>query len=217
MIMKLDQMIHKILPHDDLFYVLLEESAANVVKGGEALKMLMTCKTQEDRMKTAYTIKSIEHDGDALTHKIFRELNSTFVTPIDREDIHLLASVLDDIIDHIDGAAARFALYKVPEVPPMMAQLIELLSHSIVEVENGVRKVRNLNDYNAMEEILKRINEYENQADFLFDAAVAELFEKEKDPIALIKLKEMYVGLETATDKCEDAANVLEGLLIKHN
>lgn len=215
--MKLDQLIHKLLPKDDYFYVLLEESAANVAKGGEALKKLGSCKTQEDRVKSAAVIKEIEHQGDAITHKIFNALNSTFVTPIDREDIHLLASVLDDILDHIDGAAARFALYKVSEVPPMMEKLIALLSESIMEVEKGIHRLRNLNDYHTMQEILKRVNDYENEADAVFDAAVAELFETEKDPIKLIKLKEMYVGLETATDKCEDAANVLEGLLIKHN
>ena len=215
--MKIDQLIRKLLPKDEKFYQLLEESTANLVKGGEALNMLPKCKTQEDREKTASVIKEIEHQGDSITHRIFNELNSTFVTPIDREDIHLLASALDDVLDHIDGVTARFNLYKVQAVPENMVHLIEVLNKSIVELSNGVHHLRNLNDMKSLGEIIKKVNDYENEADTIFDQAIADLFEKEKDPITIIKLKEIFVGLETATDKCEDAANVLEGLLIKHN
>jgi uncharacterized protein len=215
--MKLDLLIRKLLPKDDKFYQLLEESAGNLVKAGEALRMLPKCKTREDRVRTAQVVKEIEHCGDAITHRIFSELNSTFVTPIDREDIHLLASALDDVTDQIDGVAARANLYRVPAVPDSMIDLIEVLNKSIAELSNGVRHLRNLNDQKGLGEIIKKVNDYENQADAIFDGAIADLFEKEKDPINVIKLKEIFVGLETATDKCEDAANVLEGLLIKHN
>ncbi|MFZ1977183.1 MAG: DUF47 family protein [Bacteroidota bacterium] len=215
--MKLDQWIRKLLPKDEKFYQLLEESTTNLLKGGEALRMLPKCRTQQDRENTAAVIKDIEHNGDSITHRIFNELNSTFVTPIDREDIHLLASALDDVLDHIDGVAARFNLYKVPSVPDIMVDLIEVLNKSIIELTDGVHHLRNLNDMNSLGEIIKKVNDYENQADMIFDRAIADLFEKEKDPITVIKLKEIFVGLETATDKCEDAANVLEGLLIKHN
>ncbi len=215
--MKLDFWIRKLLPKDEKFYQLLEESTTNLVKAGVALRMLPKCRTQQDRENTAAVIKDIEHAGDSITHRIFNELNSTFVTPIDREDIHLLASALDDVLDHIDGVAARFNLYKVPAVPDIMVDLIEVLNKSIVELTDGVHHLRNLNDMSSLGEIIKKVNDYENQADMIFDRAIADLFEKEKDPITVIKLKEIFVGLETATDKCEDAANVLEGLLIKHN
>jgi predicted phosphate transport protein (TIGR00153 family) len=215
--MKLDFWIRKLLPKDEKFYQLLEESTTNLVKAGVALRMLPKCRTQQDRENTAAIIKDIEHAGDSITHRIFNELNSTFVTPIDREDIHLLASALDDVLDHIDGVAARFNLYKVPAVPDIMVDLIEVLNKSIVELTDGVHHLRNLNDMSSLGEIIKKVNDYENQADMIFDRAIADLFEKEKDPITVIKLKEIFVGLETATDKCEDAANVLEGLLIKHN
>ena len=215
--MKLDLWIRKLLPKDEKFYQLLEESTTNLLKAGVALRMLPKCRTQHDRENTASIIKDIEHAGDSITHRIFNELNSTFVTPIDREDIHLLASALDDVLDHIDGVAARFNLYKVPAVPDIMVDLIEVLNKSIIELTDGVHHLRNLNDVRSLGEIIKKVNDYENQADMIFDRAIADLFEKEKDPIAIIKLKEIFVGLETATDKCEDAANVLEGLLIKHN
>jgi len=215
--MKIDRILKLLLPHDENFYNLLEESAQNLIKAGVELKMLPLCKTQADREAAAKKIKDIEHDGDSITHRIFSELNSTFVTPIDREDIHELASALDDILDHIDGCANRFALYKITRVPKTVNQLIEVLILSIAELKNGVHLLRNLNDIEDFKASFTKVNEYENQADDIFDKAVADLFDKEKDPVQIIKLKEVFVGLETATDKCEDAANVLEGILIKHN
>jgi len=215
--MKLDQIIKRLLPRDDHFFVLLEESAQNLVKAGEELKILPLCKTQKQRIEAARRIKDIEHDGDSITHKIFSELNSTFVTPLDREDIHELASALDDILDHIDGCANRFALYKITRVPQAVPNLIDVLILSIHELKNGVHFLRNLNKAEDLQKSFMKVNEFENQADDIFDQAVADLFDKEKNPIQIIKLKEVLVGLETATDKCEDAANVLEGILIKHN
>ncbi|MGA3287886.1 MAG: DUF47 family protein [Bacteroidota bacterium] len=215
--MKLDQFIKKFLPHDDNFYVLLEESAQNLVKAGVELKKLPFCKKQSQREETAKRIKDIEHEGDSITHNIFSELNSTFVTPLDREDIHELTSALDDVLDHIDGCAHRFAMYKITRVPKAFSQLIDVLFLSINELKNGVHLLRNLNKTDLLQDSFKMVNEYENQADEIFDQAVADLFAKEKNAIQIIKLKEILVGLETATDKCEDAANVLEGILIKHN
>jgi uncharacterized protein len=215
--MKIDQFIKKFLPHDDNFYVLLEESAQNLVKAGVELKKLPLCKKQSQREEIARRIKDIEHDGDLITHNIFSELNSTFVTPLDREDIHELTSALDDVLDHIDGCAHRFAMYKITRVPKAFSQLIDVLLLSIDELKNGVHLLRNLNKTDLLQDSFKMVNEYENQADEIFDQAVADLFAKEKNAIQIIKLKEILVGLETATDKCEDAANVLEGILIKHN
>ncbi len=215
--MKLDQIIKRFLPRDDHFFVLLEESAQNLVTASKELKILPLCKTQKQRVEAARRIKDIEHDGDSITHRIFSELNSTFVTPLDREDIHELASALDDILDHIDGCANRFALYKITRVPQAVPNLIDVLILSIQELKNGVHLLRNLNKAEDLQKSFMKVNEYENEADDIFDQAVADLFEKEKNPIQIIKLKEVLVGLETATDKCEDAANVLEGILIKHN
>lgn len=215
--MKLDQLIKKLLPHDEHFFELLEESAQNLVKGGVELKKLPQCKKQSQREEIAKRIKNIEHDGDLITHNIFSELNSTFVTPLDREDIHELASALDDVLDHIDGCAHRFAMYKITRIPEAFSQLINVLFLSINELKNGVHLLRNLNKNDLLQDSFKKVNEYENQADEIFDQAVADLFAKEKSAIQIIKLKEIMVGLETATDKCEDAANVLEGILIKHN
>ncbi len=135
----------------------------------------------------------------------------------DREDIHRLASSLDDILDNIYGAVVRFELYRIKDVSADMMKLIEILDRSARELHKGIYMVRDLHKRDEVGEVLKKVRECENEADTAFEEAVAALFEHDKDPINIIKLKEIYVGLETATDKCEDAANVIEGLLIKHS
>lgn len=214
--MKIDYLIRKILPQDDKFFRLLEESTQNLLKASHVLKTLPACKTLEEREKVVTQLRDLEHEGDALTHKIFSELNSTFVTPLDREDIHHLTSSLDDIMDHIDGSAARFTLYRIQRCPDLVGKLIDVLHLSVSELHRGVGLLRNLRQYEELQKVFKKVNEYENEADALFEIAIADLFDHEKDPIQIIKLKEIFVGLETATDKCEDAANVLESILIKH-
>jgi predicted phosphate transport protein (TIGR00153 family) len=214
--MKLDLFIQKLLPHDDRFYILLEESANNIVHAAELLRELSQCKNDRDRERIVGRVKELEHRGDDITHRIFSELNSTFVTPFDREDIHKLTSSLDDILDHIDGSAGRFTLYKIRKSPPQMVKLIEVLYHSIVELNRAVGMLRHVHLSNDLQTVFQKVHQYENDGDSLFEQAVADLFEKEKNPVQIIKLKEIFVGLETATDKCEDAANVIEGILIKH-
>ncbi|MBI4811054.1 MAG: DUF47 domain-containing protein [Ignavibacteriales bacterium] len=204
-----------LLPKDDKFYNYFEQSTKNLLKAAELIKQLPNT-TETQKQLVVRQIEDVEHRGDAITHEIFAELNKTFITPIDREDIHILASALDDILDNINGSAARFLLYKITDCPPIMSKLIDILYASINELHRGIGLVRELDKPDLLREVLKKVNEYENEADAMFEMAVADLFENEKDPIKIIKLKEIYVGLETATDKCEDAANVLEGLLIKH-
>ncbi len=214
--MILDRWIKRLLPKDDTMYAMLEESTSNLVKAGHVMKKLAVCTTVKQRDEIVKLVKDLEHEGDSITHRLFSELNAKFVTPLDREDIHELASALDDVLDHLNGAAGRFSLYKLKRCPPRMVELIDVISSSIEQLHAGVALLRDLTDYEAMQVVLRKVNEYENEADAIFESAVAELFEKEKDPIAVIKMKEIYVGLETATDMCEDAANVLEGILIKN-
>ena len=213
--MKLDHLIQILLPHDEKFYAYFEESAQNLVDASKVLLELRSGSGLE-HAETVRRIHDLEHKGDNVTHKIFAELNATFVTPFDREDIHILASALDDVLDYIDGSAQRFVLYKLKNCPPEMARLIEILQGSVNELQKGVSLLRDFRRSAELQKVLERVNEYENEADGVFQGAIAELFENEKDAVQIIKLKEIYVGLETATDKCEDAANVMESLLIKH-
>ncbi len=204
------------LPHDEHFFSLFEESARNIVLASETLLKLPAASPAE-RIKVVERIKDLEHEGDTVTHRIFSELNGTFVTPFDPEDIHVLASALDDILDFIDGGAGRFMLYKIPECPPAMVKLIECLHASVTELQHGVTLLRKLNKPAELRKAIERVNELENVADGIFERAIANLFEEMANPIEIIKLKEIYVALETATDRCEDAANVLETILIKHS
>jgi predicted phosphate transport protein (TIGR00153 family) len=213
--MRIDSIIQALLPHDEKFYQFFEESAQNLKKATELLQVILSSR-YEERVAHVEQMHELEHLGDTVTHKIFAELNATFVTPFDREDIHVLASALDDIMDFIDGSASRFVLYKIHETPPDMIRLANILDSSVRELIPGIRLLRDLRNPEKLQNILKKVNEYENDADEVFQNAIAKLFEEEKDAIKTIKLKEIYVGLETATDKCEDAANVLETLLIKH-
>ena len=214
-VMRLDRLIQVLLPHDEKFYAFFEESAKNLVDAAELLPALSRG-SGADHEKIVNRIHDFEHQGDMITHKIFAELNATFVTPFDREDIHTLASALDDVMDYIDGSSARFVLYKIDSCPERMVQLMEILKKSVAEIYRGVGLLRDFRQAATLQKVLERINEYENEADAVFEGAIAELFENERDAIRIIKLKEIYVGLETATDKCEDAANVMETLLIKH-
>ncbi len=213
--MKLDRLIQVLLPHDEKFYQFFEESAANLIQAADLFNGMFEGNMQ-DHERIVIKMHELEHHGDSVTHKIFAELNSTFVTPFDREDIHLLASVLDDVMDCIDGSASRFVLYKIENCPSHMRTLATILQESVVELRRGVALLRDFRKSKELQRILEKVNEYENTADDIFEEGIADLFDHEKDPIRIIKLKEIYVGLETATDKCEDAANVLETLLIKH-
>lgn len=214
--MMLDRLIQKLVPRNDKFYNLIEESTANLCEAAELMNTLTVSEGTKERNRIVKAIDDLEHKGDTITHKIFSTLNSTFVTPLDREDIHALTSVIDDVLDHLNGSASRFSLYKVKSFPRDMTKLVHILGHSIKELHAGVALLRSLHEPARLQEILRKINEYENEADTVFEKAVAKLFEKERNPIKLIKLKEIYVSLELATDKCEDAANVLEGIQIKH-
>jgi len=214
-LMRLDRLIQVLLPHDEKFYSFFEESAQNLVDAGKLLPELFAAKDL-DRELVLNKIHDLEHHGDTVTHKIYAEMNATFVTPFDREDIHLLASALDDIMDYIDGSASRFVLYKIRKSPSELQKLVEILQKQVWELQQGVKMLRDFRNAGPLQKVLEKVNEYENEADTVFEHGVANLFEHEKEAIQIIKLKEILVGLETATDKCEDVANVLESLLIKH-
>jgi uncharacterized protein len=212
---KIDRLIQILLPHDEKFYSFFEDMTKLLQKASIALKKI----PDSDPVQTKALvdeIEDLEHQADEVTHRIFAELNATFVTPFDREDIHALASSLDDIMDYINGSASRFVLYNVKATTQYMRRLMEIIQLQVEVVGRGVSYLRDFKNSQMLQEVLKKVNEYENDADTVFSLAIADLFENEKDAIELIKLKEIYIGLETATDRCEDVANVLESILIKH-
>ena len=203
------------VPKDRKFYPLFEEASANLVEIAKALLEAMQTNGEERRHPLMRRIEKLEHVGDEITHRIFQEVGHSFITPFDREDIQRLASVLDDILDYIHGAAKRVELYKIDPIHPSMVKLAELILASSEQVNIAVNGLRNSRNYLKVREALVKINSLENHADDIFDAAVARLFEVEKNAIEIIKIKEVLSALETATDKCEDAANVMESVIVK--
>ncbi len=203
------------MPQDRKFFPLFDKAAANVHEGGKAIYSLVTSTSAEDRQLWLRQIEKIEHIGDDITHEIFKELGSNFITPFDREDIHRLVTSIDDIIDYIHGSSKRIELYKITEFDSDVIKLSELIQQSTDELRLAVFELKNMNRMRDMTASLVRINSIENHADDIFDHAVARLFANEKDAIRIIMEKEVLQGLETATDKCEDAANVIESIMIK--
>lgn len=165
-----------------------------------------------DLEKRVGRMQEIEHEGDRATHAIIAKLNQTFITPFDREDIHRLASSLDDVLDFVNAAAVRLIMYKISEPPTAAAELAGIIVLQAQELASGVSLLEK-ND--GVLKHCEEINRLEDEADHVSRKAIAALFENEKDPIQLIKKKELYEVLEYATDKAEDAANVLEAIVLK--
>jgi predicted phosphate transport protein (TIGR00153 family) len=213
--MSLNSIFQYLVPKDRKFIPLLEEASANLVAVSNVLYEMLTTSDRSKRTELIRKIEQLEHKGDEITHTIFHELAGTFITPFDREDIQYLASGLDDILDYIHGSAKRIELYKIDPIHPSMVKLAELIQQCSQELNNAVGSLRSMRNMAQIREALVKVNSIENHADDLFDNAVARLFEEEKNAIEIIKIKEVLSALETATDKCEDVANVLETIIVK--
>ena len=213
--MSLNSIFQYFVPKDKNFFPLFEQSSSNLIVMAETLNKAMNTKNLDERLEFFKEIERLEHVGDEITHQIFLELSKNFITPFDREDIHQLATALDEVADYIHGSANRMLLYKVEEVTEPIQKLAELILQACTDLDKAVRELRNLKNIRAIADSCIRINSIENQADYVFDRAVGDLFSFEKDAVKLIKYKEVLSALETATDMCEDAANVLESILVK--
>ena len=213
--MSANSFIQLFVPKDRKFYPMLEQASANLVAVSKVLYELMNTSSPEKRIPLFRQIEKLEHTGDEITHQIFNETSKTFITPFDREDLQRLASGLDDVLDYIHGSAKRIELYKVETMHPSMVKLAELIMSCSNELYNAISGLRSMKNQMKVREAMVRVNSIENHADDIFDNAVARLFEDEKDAIQIIKIKEVLSALETATDKCEDVANVIETIIVK--
>jgi predicted phosphate transport protein (TIGR00153 family) len=214
--MSLNSIFQYFVPKDKNFFPLFEQSSSNLIVMAEALKKAVNLKNPEDRLVYFKEIESLEHVGDEITHQIYLELSKNFITPFDREDIHQLATAIDDVADYIHGSANRMLLYQVDNITEPIQKLADLILQACTDLDKAIRELRNLKNIRAIADSCVRINSIENQADYVFDRAVGDLFAHEKDAVQLIKYKEVLAALETATDMCEDAANVLESILVKN-
>ena len=201
----------RLIPKDTKFFDMFADMASNLGDGARLLKQTLQDFTDVDAR--VRQLKDIEHRGDDMTHNILTKLNQTFITPFDREDIYRLASSLDDVLDFVYAAGVRLIMYKITAAPPPATLLADIVIKQSDQLTDALARLGKNHD-NVLENCVE-INRLENEADSIARAAIAVLFEKEKDPISLIKLKELYEVLETATDKAEDAANVIEGVVLK--
>jgi uncharacterized protein len=204
-----------LLPKDRKFFPLFKQATENLVKGSTLLVELVNAPV-EKRRELIKEIEHVEHTGDNITHMIFNELGRNFITPFDREDIHALTSSIDDVLDLIQGSAKRIELYKVTVISEPMILLSDIILKGAVELNVAVLNLEGMKRIDEIKAACVRINSLENNADDVFNLAIAKLFDEEKDAIQLIKTKEILQALETATDKCEDAANVIESIIIKY-
>lgn len=188
--------------------------AANVVEGAVLLKDLLEDYTDIDQKRMK--IEKAESFGDEIAHKIIEKLNMTFITPMDREDIHALSSALDDILDFINATAQRLNLYGVISISPEAIELANIVLRAAEETLALTESMKNLKDVKGMKRRWIEVNRLENEGDKVSRNAIAGLFKNEKDPIEVIKWKELYEHLETAIDKCEDAANIVEAVALKN-
>ncbi|MFC1984407.1 DUF47 domain-containing protein [Chloroflexota bacterium] len=202
------------VPREQKFFDLFEESARNVVKGAQELKGMVD--TWEDIRKSVDEITGLEHKGDGITHEIMEQLNRTFVTPFDREDIALLAHSLDDVIDFIYAAATRMLVYKINHSTPRAKELAEIIVQVAVEVEGVIPYLRHRAELKKVLPRCVEINRLENISDEVFRSALTELFDETKDVTQIIKWREIYEHMESATDRCEDVSNVIEGVALKY-
>ena len=180
------------------------------------LKEVVTEPDFDRRAAIIAKIEDLEHVNDDLTHKVFTELGRNFITPFDREDIHYLATSLDDICDYIFASAKKINFYKVNPNDQGIQKMADLIDQACIQVRNAVNELRNMKDMRKITDALVKVNSIENQADDIFDMSIDRLFETEPDAKEVIKKREIYQVMEIVTDKCEDAANVIESIIIKY-
>jgi len=214
--MALQSFLKIFMPKNKVFYELFEKVANNVEKMGSVLKDVVNEPDFDKRATLISQLEDLEHANDELTHNLFTELGRNFITPFDREDIHYLATSLDDIADYIYSAGKKINFYRVNPNDTGLKKFAELIEQGAAQVKIAVVELRDMKNMRNITEALVKINSIENQADDVFDFSIEKLFATEPDAKEVIKKREIYQVMEIVTDKCEDASNVIESIIIKY-
>jgi len=201
-----------LIPRDNTFFQMFAQASENLIAGARVMVDLFA--DYKDVETKIGELRRVERTGDEITHNVFTKLNSTFITPFDREDIHALASSLDDVLDFLNAAGARIVMYRITNPPPAALDLARLILQQAQELHRALPLLQKNGDILTH---CVEINRIENEADVVSRAAIGRLFDEEKNPITLIKIKELLEFLEAATDKAEDVANVLETVVLKNS
>ena len=203
----------KLFPSEEKFLPQFARAAEILVEAARALDVVAGDFT--DLAVKVQRIKHLEHEGDEVTHQTFNALGRTWITPIDREDIHALTSALDDVLDDVDATAARLVMFKIAKPTPEMKSATELIVQSALAIQRAVGLLGDMKNGPSIIEACIEVKRLESEADALHRVAIERLFDGEKDPITLLKWKEIYETMEIVTDRCEDVANVIEGIILK--
>lgn len=214
--MSFNNLLRYLLPKDRKFLPLFGKMCQRLMEMSETLIRAVNSEDLEERQKLFSQIEDMEHQCDQITHQVHLELGQSMFTPFDRVDIHSLISSLDDVADFIHDSSNRMLLYKVEVITEPIQLMADLIHQATIELAKAVEELKDLKNFRNITDACVRINTIENKADDIFDRAVGQLFEFETNAINLIKYKEVLSSMETATDRCEDVANVLESILVKN-
>ena len=214
--MKFDSFVRLLMPKEERFHELLSQDTKNLVKAMRVFETIATSTSLEDRRVRAVELKAIEHEGDAITKQIFLALNSTFITPFDRDDLREIATHLDDILDYVEGVAQSFVVFELGESPAALRQFAFILKEMADEIDRITSLIWNLSDEQKINAGTVRISELENQADTLYTGVIGELFKTGGNPIEIMKWKEVYESLESACDACKEYTHAIGNVVIKN-
>ena len=204
----------RLLPREEKFFDYFDNASEKMIRGIRLLKEMM--RDLSNAEGKARQIKDVEHEADRITHETVSSLHKTFITPIDRESIYALITMMDDVLDLIDSTSERVLLYKIKTSTPESMDLIEVLEKAVEQVAKGINGLRDLKNSSSILSICIEINRLENEGDRTFRNALSVLFSSSYEPIEIIKWKDVYETLEEAIDRCEDVANVLEGIVVEN-
>jgi len=214
--MKADSVIRWFMPKEERFHELIAKDAQQLLAAARLFAEIATSANLEERRVKVVRLKAIEHEGDQVTRQIFEALNSTFITPLDREDIRSLASDMDDVLDYLEGVAQYLVLFKLSESPEALTQFAAILVAMVEEIERATGLVWDLANERKIHASIVRISELENQGDALYNTVIADLFTDGRNPIEIMKWKVVYDGLEDACDQCKDLTHVIGNIVIKN-
>jgi predicted phosphate transport protein (TIGR00153 family) len=216
--LRVDALIKWLMPKEERFHELLAKDTANLVRGARIFIDIASSVSLEQRRVKHVELKAVEHDGDGITRQVFDALNSTFITPFDREDIRELATDLDDILDYLEAVAHNLVLFELEESPEALRQFADILVEMVQVIDRMTGFIWDLANEKKIQEAIVRISELENQADRLYGTVIADLFKGNgKNPLEILKWKEVYEGLEDACDECKDFTHAVGNVLVKNS
>lgn len=216
--MRGDKIVKFFMPKEERFHELLDRDTQHLLSAARLFLEIARSTSLEDRRAKVIQLNTLEHDGDLITRDIFNALNSTFITPLDREDIRSIASDLDDILDYMEGVAQYLILFEIHESPEPLRKFAEIIVSMVEEIHRATGMVWDLSNEKKIQEAIVRISQLENDADAIYFGVIADLFKEGsgKTPIEILKWKEIYQGLEDACDECKDFTHVLGNVVIKN-